>query len=379
MRIKLKGLAKTRKKLANGKYEIYYYAWRGGPRITEKYGTPAFVDSYNRAVNAKVQTKTDVLRSLCDAYLDSSDFAALADLTKADYRRHIKIIGADFGDFPIAALTDRRTRGEFMAWRDRRAMKSKRQADYTFAVLARVLSWSVDRGLAPLNPCKAGGVTYRARRTTAVWTDQDEAAFYAKAPAHLHLALRLALWTGQRQGDLLHLTWAQYDGAYIRLTQGKSIRRGDTGAATRIVVPVGKPLREALDAAKAALDALPKDERPKDDTILLTTRRTAWTRDGFKTSWRKACAAAGIADVTFHDLRGTVVTRLAIAGASPPEIATLTGHSLRDVNEILDRHYLNRDVRLAQSAVDRLEAGAEPPKKAPRVAPKRAAKPRESG
>ncbi len=365
MRIKLKGLARTRKRLANGAIEIYYYAWRGGPRINEAYGTPEFVEAFNRAVNAPVAVRTDTIRSLCDAFLDSSDFAALADLTKTDYRRHIRIIDNAFGDFPIAALTDPRTRGEFLTWRDRRALKSKRQADYSFAVLARVLSWSVDRGLALLNPCKAGGVTYRAQRNAAVWTDADEAAFYAKAPAHLHLALRLALWTGQRQGDLLKLTWSQYDGAFIRLTQGKSIRRGDTSAATRMLIPVGEPLREALDAARAALDVLPKDERPSANTILVTSRGTAWTRDGFKTSWRKACADAGIADVTFHDLRGTVVTRLGIAGGTPPEIATLTGHSLRDVNAILDRHYLNRDIRMAQAAVGKLETGAkQPPKRA---------------
>ncbi len=379
MRVELKGLARTRKRLANGRIERYYYAWRGGPRITEKYGTPEFVQAFNRAVSERVATSQDTLRSLCDAYLDSSEFASLAALTKTDYRRHVRIVEADFGDFPIAALTDPRTRGEFMAWRDRRALKSKRQADYSFAVLARVLSWSVDRGLALLNPCKAAGVTYRAQRNASVWTDHDEELFYAKAPAHLHLALTLALWTGQRQGDLLKLTWAQYDGACIRLTQGKSIRRGDASAATRIVIPIGKPLRDALDTARAAIDALPNDERPAGNTILLTTRGTPWTRDGFKTSWRKACADAGIAAVTFHDLRGTVVTRLGIAGATPPEIATLTGHSLRDVNAILDRHYLNRDIRMAQAAVGKLESGSEKAHERKHPAAKQAEKRQDTG
>ena len=357
MRIKMKGLKKVRKRLADGSVQTYYYAWAGGPRVEGKIGTPEFLASYNAAIGRKAASRSDVLESLADAFLDSSDFRALAAPTQADYRRHLKIVTTEFGDFPIAALTDNRTRGEFMAWRDRRALKSKRQADYSFAVLARLLSWSVDRGLAPINPCKRGGTTYRAKRTTAVWTEVDEAAFYAKAPPHMHLALRLAIWTGQRQGDLLKLRWAQYDGAYIRLTQGKSIRRGDTNAATRIIIPIGKPLRDALDAARAALDALPQPERPTVDTILLTTRGTAWTRDGFKTSWAKACAQAGITNLTFHDLRGTVVTRLALAGATPPEIATVTGHSLRDVHEILDRHYLNRDLRLAESAIGKLEKG----------------------
>jgi hypothetical protein len=50
-----------------------------------------------------------------------------------------------------------------------------------------------------------------------------------------------------------------------------------------------------------------------------------------------------------HDSRfaGTAVVRLAIAGASVPQIAAVTDHSLRDVEAILDVHYLGRDILLA--------------------------------
>jgi len=47
---------------------------------------------------------------------------------------------------------------------------------------------------------------------------------------------------------------------------------------------------------------------------------------------------------------------LAIAGASLPQIATFTGHSLRDVEAVLDAHYLGRDIQLAEAAVLKLEA-----------------------
>jgi integrase len=65
---------------------------------------------------------------------------------------------------------------------------------------------------------------------------------------------------------------------------------------------------------------------------------------------------AGIGDLTFRDLRGTAVVRLAIAGATVPQIATFTGHSLKDVEAILDAHYLGRDIQLAEAAVLKLEA-----------------------
>src|SRR5215813_11794173 len=103
------------------------------------------------------------------------------------------------------------------------------------------------------------------------------------------------------------------------------------------------------------------------EAIAMTWADQPWSPDGFRSSRRKACAAAGVVGVTFHDLRGTAVTRLALAGCSEMEIATLTGHSLRDVHAILDAHYLNRAPALAESAVRKLEmrtnAGQKPAQK----------------
>jgi hypothetical protein len=59
--------------------------------------------------------------------------------------------------------------------------------------------------------------------------------------------------------------------------------------------------------------------------------------------------------VTFHDLRGTAVTRLALVGCTEAEIATITGLSLASVRTILDAHYLHRDRALAASAIQKLE------------------------
>ena len=49
------------------------------------------------------------------------------------------------------------------------------------------------------------------------------------------------------------------------------------------------------------------------------------------------------------------MTRLALAGCTEAEIATITGHALRDVRSILDAHYLHRDPALAESAIRKLE------------------------
>jgi len=336
VRVRLKGVNRVTKRLADGRSVTYWYAWKGGPRLDGEPGTAEFIASYNAAVARKVSPPTGVLLSVLHGYQLSTDFTDLAPRTRADYVKQIRIVEGEFGDFPLSALADRRTRGVFMAWRDRLAATSRRQADYAWQVLARVLSWAKGRGLVAANPCERGGRLYGETRAEKVWTADDEAAFLRTAPAHLHLALMLALWTGQRQGDLLRLGWSAYDGRVIRLRQSK------TGA--RVTIPAGAPLKAALDAA------------PRKSTVILTNSDgRAWTADGFRSSWRKASAKAGITGVTFNDLRGTAVTRLALAECTEAEIATITGHSLRDVRSILDAHYLARDPALGESAIRKLE------------------------
>ena len=93
--------------------------------------------------------------------------------------------------------------------------------------------------------------------------------------------------------------------------------------------------------------------------ILLNSDGCGWTEDGFRSSWRKAVRKAGVEGVTFNDLRGTAVTRLALSGCTEAEIATITGHTMRQVRDILDKHYLKRDERLAESAIRKREAYEE--------------------
>src|SRR5262249_14922782 len=156
-------------------------------------------------------------------------------------------------------------------WRDKLAFASRRQADYAWTVLARILSWALNRGLVPVNPCEKGGRLYRGSPAGKVWTIDDETIFRERAPAHLHLPLLLALRTGQRQGDLLRLPWSAYDGAHIRLRQRK------TGA--RVTIPVGTALKTALDAAAKV---------KKGPLILVNHAGRPWTPDGFRSSWRMA-------------------------------------------------------------------------------------------
>lgn len=346
MRVHLKGLASATKKLADGRKVTYYYAWRGGPRLKGESGTPEFIASYNDAVATRRVAPSGTLNGLIDVYLDTDEYRVLRPKSKNGYNRQIKRIREKFGTMPLAAVEDRRARGMFKEWRDERAKESEREADYAWMVLARILSVAKDRGKITVNQCEKGGHVYASNRAHIIWTAADIEQFCKAASSVIQLALLLALWTGQRLGDLLAITWSAYDGTYIHLEQSKGRRRGKPGP--RVTIPVGKVLKAALDKAKRSASTT---------TILCTSQNTPWTEDGFQSSWGKAYKRAGLAPgLHFHDLRGTAVTRLALAGCTVPQIAAITGHSLKDVEEILDAHYLGGRIELAEQAIEKYDA-----------------------
>jgi integrase len=320
-RRKLPGVASATKRLADGTRRTYFYAWRGGPLLKSDDGQPlqpndpAFFVAYTRAHEQRKKPVAGTLFSLIAAYRASSEFTSRSPKTQKDYRRYLKMIEDEFGSMPLAVVQDRRARGEFKAWRDKFAA-TPRKADYAWTILARVLAVAKDRGLIAVNVCERGGRLYEADRAEIIWQAEHIVAFCNIASDELQFALLLALWTGQRQADVLRLAWAQYDGSHIRLRQGKTKKR--------VVIPVGAPLKIALDARKP---------EKAEGTILRNTFGRQWTSDGFRASWGKAFDRAKLADagLHFHDLRGTAVTRLALSGCTVPQIAAITGHSQRDV------------------------------------------------
>jgi integrase len=164
---------------------------------------------------------------------------------------------------------------QLLDWRDQLAKTSLRQADYAYGTLARILSWAHNRGLIAKNPCAKGGKLYHGTRVNKIWDDEDVARFLKAAPHYLHLAMLLAIYTGQRQGDLLRLPWSAYNGAEIKLRQRK------TGQF--VPIPVADALKAALDAA------------PRQSPIMLTNSEgKPWSESGFQGAWGKATMRAGI-------------------------------------------------------------------------------------
>ena len=189
MRVQLKGIASATKQLADGSMVKYFYAWRGGPPLTGRPGTPDFIKSYNEAVAKRRTQSAATLNKAIDTFLSSTEFTKdLAPRSRAEYQRFIKHIRAKFGSMPLSAVEDKRARGLFKGWRDELAEKSLRQADYAWVTLARILSVAKDRGLITVNQCENGGRLYKSNRTEIIWTAADIEMFCEKASEELKFA-----------------------------------------------------------------------------------------------------------------------------------------------------------------------------------------------
>ncbi|WP_246727711.1 tyrosine-type recombinase/integrase [Chelativorans sp. Marseille-P2723] len=280
------------------------------------------------------------------AYLRSPHYRDLKPSTREGYDFAIRAIESEFYDMTAEQIAAPGTRSLFLEWRDEIAEAHPRKADLYMSVLQRILWFGLDREMVARHPLERVSKVSDGTRRDIIWTDADMEKFRKSAPEPLVRAMMLAAWTGQRQGDLLALTWSAYDGQAIRLRQSK------TGA--HVAVKVSVELKAALDAAKAANEA-----RNKPAVTILTNRGGKPWATGFKSSWRKAMAKAGIVGKTFHDLRGTFVTLAYRNGASIKEIAEVTGHSEKDAEGIIRKHYL-----VSSAAVEKIESRTRSVKRA---------------
>ncbi len=349
MVVRLKGVYRSRKLLADGTKRDYFFL-RGfgalkpiGGDEDEPFrpGTLAFMRAYDAATKAPaVARKSGTLQAIIDGYQKGVQWAKLGDRTKRDYKKAIAKIEAKFGAMPLAVIEDPKIRVRFLSWRDQMAESSPRQADAVFGVLRIILEWGRDRGLLSHNHALRPKKVYKADRSDKLWLPEHIEAFRASAPADLRLAFELALGTGQRKGDLLKLAWGCYDGERIRFRQGKRRRLVD--------MPVTQSLKRVLA------------EAPREAATILARNGQPWGEVNFDHKWRAAFLDAGLREtgLHFHDIRGTTCTELGQAGATPSEIAAMLGWTVSTVNRMLDT-YQAMTAAMSDSAVRKLEARAK--------------------
>ncbi|KAA5599236.1 tyrosine-type recombinase/integrase [Blastochloris sulfoviridis] len=363
MRVRLKGINTVRKKLADGTVKVHRYHRATGHPLTGEPGSPEFLACIAAAEKLMRDRLAGVFNGLVRDFTLSPEFGKLADSTQGEYRRMLTKAEGKFGDLPIAALEDPRVRRDFLDWRAQIAKSSgEREADNRLSAISAMLTWARENGRLSANHLAGFKRLYASNRVDRIWLPEHVAAFMKVAPIELQRALILALHTGQRQGDIRRLAWTNYDGTAITLRQGKSKRGGKVAPA--LTVPCTKALRRMLD------------EAPRQAAVILTTKTgRPWEKRYFARCWEEASAAAGITDLHFHDLRGTAVTMLAEAGCTVPQIASITGHSLKTVTRILET-YLARTRGLAEEAIANFE-NAKRTKFANRLQTRRVRKPKE--
>jgi integrase len=177
------------------------------------------------------------------------------------------------------------------------------------------------------NPLEEVERLHSGSRRDIIWSEEQLDTLLTKATPHIRDVAMIALWTMQRQADILTMPTLAFDG------RNASIKQGKTGARVRVV------------AAPDILPILGKAKRENRQWVLVNSFGQNWTSSGFRSSWRKEMARLEIKGVTFHDLRGTAITfAYANLDRSHDEkiklISEISGHSSDEAESIIRKHYL---------------------------------------
>jgi integrase len=330
MKIDLKGVHKV-----SAKGRVYWYAWRGGPRLVGEAGSPEFVNSYLAAHTNQKTRHRSKFKLLIGDYQQSARFARLRDSTKVEYLDLLRIIEDQWAELPIEALDARKFRKRYKDWlSDLSERRGRCRAQAVYSTFRQVWRCAFENGDVRFEPLRLSRL-YTSDRSDIIWADHNVAAFRKVAYPELVWALQLALETAQRQGDLLRMTWHQWDGHRLDLTQKKY--------SQPVIIPATTRLRQLMS------------EIPRRSPVILTnTFKHPWKPNSFRKAFGRVKQEAGLERLHFHDARGTAATRLAEAGCTVPEIAAITGWSVAYAAQMLDK-YLKRTPELSNAAINKLE------------------------
>lgn len=340
VKIVLSGVKPIRKKMADGSVRLYYYHRASGVRLPDDPVTPEFLaalKTLNTPPRERTEPDAKSFARLIQMFYTSPEWRQLADASRREYRRYLTVIEDIFGHEPVESLKREHIITLRDHWGDR-----PRSANYLVQTIKRLLNFGVDRGFRNDNP---------ATRITALktgpghkpWTSEMIESFRATHPAGVPMrtALELGIGTGQRKGDILKMTWHDYDGTGIAVTQGKT--------GTKLWIPCHETLKSYLDKLERRAPA-----------ILTTDTGKPFLTDHFSHSFRSACDAANLPKATFHGLRHAAATALAEAGCDTRDIMAITGHRSE---AMVARYTRTANQRLrATAAIARLERKKNPEK-----------------
>lgn len=249
----------------------------------------------------------DTIEALMFAYEHSPEWRKLSRSTQATYSRYLTYF-AGIGSIE-AKMFDRRA---VMELRDHVAEDRGDGAANTFMIAASALfSWGVKRNWLVQSPClhieRLDGGEYPAWS----WEEVELALAHLREP--LRRAVILALYTGQRRGDVCHMTWADYNGSKIRVRPEKTRKT----TPKPLVIPCHPSLSAELDAWERVAP-----------TLLVSDNGRPWRPSHISNAMCDALRRIkGFPEHrNIHGLRKLAATLLAEGGCSTHEIAAITGH-----------------------------------------------------
>ena len=325
MKVRLKHVKRVR-----AKGRTYWYHRITGERLpVDREERAARVMDINRTLRgAPRMIAPGSLADLITQYKAAPEYRNLGNRTKHEYTRYLDLLGEKWGPYPIDGIERKHVLRLRDAFADTPSTASK-----LVSLLRIVMAFAIDREYRRDNPARDVKGLPRGEGH-ATWPDEAVDRFEATAPSMMVVAMMLALYTGQREGDVLEMSWHDYDGQSIKVVQNK------TGA--KLSIPVHAALRDVLDGMERV-----------SPIILTTATGRPFTDSNFRHHFGEARKAAGLVGLTFHGLRYTAAARLAQAGCTLNEIAAITGHrSLK----MLAKYTRGADQeRLAGAAIVKLE------------------------
>lgn len=347
-RIRLPGVHRVKKRLVNGTM-LEYHMIRGKPKSTfwrsdsnVKLGGPDYLRAYAEANKLGSMAGTDLSTGrtfgteVIEPYLRSPAFRKLAPRTRQDYQKWIDRIRDKWARAPLAIFEDPRIRQQALAWRDQ---WDGRQADYAWTVLCRIVKWARDQQKVLLNHHLLGVErVYEVDRSAIVWTEEEVTTIEAGAPDYIWKALRAAVETGLRPGDL-----CLFSKSHVKTTEkGRRIQIRTSKRKRMASIPVTQKMAAIIDAAPGMVILTDRDGNPWEP------KRMAHA----VTYWRDRLGLRK--ELHFYDARGSACTRLILAGASLGEIAAVMGWGAKTAASMIEV-YATLDPRLADSVLVKLE------------------------
>ena len=250
---------------------------------------------------------------------------ALKTIEELEYA--LGIIEPIFGAYSLKQITPDACRAFYGALREQGSIH---RAARVMKWLRYLFNFAMRYQKADTNPTLAVRIKHPKARE-ALWSKDQIKAVIAKASEVgrpcIALAVQIAYATALREGDVLALTWGQFDGERLVLTQAKT---GKT-----ISCPLAPETIEGIEAWRASASVIPLATAP----IIRGPHGRPYKKDNFTHRFRDICRAVDVPDdLQFRDLRWTTATELAAAGATAAEIAAVTGHSITRSQRILDTY-----------------------------------------